>query len=110
MTTNQKAILRDLRAAWKLIASKKRWTQDAYARTKTGRACTARSEYAVQWCATGALDRIDASHATFELLRGVAGARVEMINDLDGYAAVRKLYAEAIKCARSVRAKQRAGL
>lgn len=53
----KKTVLSVLMDARKLIGSKKRWTQNANAKSKTGKDVQAESRSAVSWCAYGAVHR-----------------------------------------------------
>lgn len=87
-----------LRRAWKLIANKKHWTTGAYARTKHGRECEPGNKAAMQFCAYGALLHAGASDQAEDYLRAVEPCVIDL-NDTRGHAAVRELYAKAIRLA-----------
>lgn len=53
MTNKQK-----LKALRKLLAVRKRWTREAFARTKSGFPCNPKSVFAVCWCLYGGLEKV----------------------------------------------------
>lgn len=59
----------------KLLAVRKRWTRDAFARDKRVRSCEPTSKNAVSWCLYGGCERVGIEHPaplfTF-LIKGIA--------------------------------------
>lgn len=64
-----------LKALRKLLAVKKRWTQDTFARTQGGRPCEPLSKKAASYCLYGGCERVGIynPHSLFEfLIEGIA--------------------------------------
>ena len=58
----------------------KGWCKSAYARTADNRPCSAKSDYAVRWCAVGAIARIDDYGGLYGCVAKVVG-----IDNLSGW-------------------------
>ena len=104
MTTKErtnKAAKKVLIAARKLIEAPNHWIQKESARRADGKVVVPWSLEACQWCARGALDRVErhtpvAFHAQALLESEATPSCVLVVNDNEGHSAVLALYDKAI--------------
>lgn len=100
------SVVDDLKAARELIADPNHWTKGSFARDASGQTCSPTSEFAVCWCASGALRKVEGCQlddlpvAWDYLSTCVPGGSVAAFNDgARLHAAVLKMYDKAIALA-----------
>ena len=100
LTTGEKIEL--IKKARNKIYFKKHWTQSAIARNKDGEIVGVRDRNAVCWCAIGALDVVCPTEWHFTSIMDIIYKvtytnSIININDLEGHAAVIRIFNKAIK-------------
>lgn len=93
-----------LKAAYNLLDDKKQWCQGRNARNSKGKPVNARSRFATQWCAIGAVKKASPSDITpiaLRLLNAEAERLYERpmisVNDILGYRQMRTVFRAAIR-------------